>query len=166
MSISRYSTGLSLTITANSLNTIPKDKSFDFNLVLARNNNGIEQYIDNCTMTYLAFYPTKDYAKVVELEVKSNTPDIGFLDYSKNQKFYCSPANEADEGLREILDYQLTITDQTTYGKPGVPASDYLATIKDKVLVVSAGFFKQNHNYTVVCRATSSSRKVMGLVSR
>ena len=132
--LNRFSSSLSFTIDANKLNTITKDKSFDFNLVLARNNNGIEQYIDNCTMTYLAFYPTKDYAKVVELKIKSNTPETGFLDYSKNQKFFCSPANSADEGLDEILDYTLTMTDQTTYGK--VSKEDYIITVRDKVLVV------------------------------
>lgn len=164
--LNRYGSSAELAIPANALNQNPKNKSFDFNLILTRNNNGIEQYIENCTMTYLAFYQTKDYAKVVELEVKSNTPEIGFLDFTKNQKFYCAPANEEDEGLTDVLDYQLTVTDQTLYMKPGVPATDYLQTAKDKVLVVAASFFKQNHNYTVVCKATSLQRKVMGLVSR
>ena len=39
------------------------------------------------------------------MKIKSNTPEIGFLDYNKNQKFYCSPANDADQALTDILDY-------------------------------------------------------------
>jgi hypothetical protein len=46
-------------IGANTL--VSKNKSFDFTVMLVRNNNGVEQYIENCTMTYLAFTPTKDY---------------------------------------------------------------------------------------------------------
>jgi len=42
---------------------------------------------------------------VVALKIKSNTPEIGTLDETKNQKFYCSPAYDADEDLTEIMNY-------------------------------------------------------------
>ena len=38
--------------------------------------------------------------------------------------------------------------------------------MKNRVLVIAASFFKENHDYTVVCKATSIAQKVMGLVSR
>jgi len=38
--------------------------------------------------------------------------------------------------------------------------------VQNRVLVVAASFFKENHDYTVVCKATNKAQKVMGLVSR
>lgn len=38
--------------------------------------------------------------------------------------------------------------------------------MKNRVLVVPASFFRENHDYVVVCKATNKAQKVMGLVSR
>jgi len=39
------------------------------------------------------------------MKIKSNSPEIGTLDETKNQKFYCSPAKDADEYLTDVLNY-------------------------------------------------------------